>query len=240
MYITYDLHRQWDYTIKYATPGCPSYDQGLGNCLRSHVNLTETINSLSMKTKAGVPSNMIVVGVSSYGRSFQMNTPGCWTEQCTYTGPDSGAYPGRCTNTSGYISDYEIGLILKQNPSVQKQWDAGSYSNIVVFNNTQWVAYMDADNKDTRKALFPGFAFLGSADWAVDLQSETGDSSLSNSGRVMCVDPNIWASATHYSPGCNAYLAANAAGNANNYQIPSVDCYRILFESHDAHKHSQQ
>lgn len=81
VFMSYDLHGQWDYTNKYATPGCPSYDQDLGNCLRSHVNLTETLNALSMVTKAGVPSTMTIVGVSSYGRSFEMTTPGCWTEQ---------------------------------------------------------------------------------------------------------------------------------------------------------------
>lgn len=46
VYMTYDLHGQWDYKNKWAAPGCVSYDQGLGNCLRSHVNLTETINAL--------------------------------------------------------------------------------------------------------------------------------------------------------------------------------------------------
>ena len=66
--MTYDLHGQWDYGNQYSDPGCPT-----GNCLRSHVNLTETINALSMITKAGVPSNKIVVGVSSYGRSFQVS-----------------------------------------------------------------------------------------------------------------------------------------------------------------------
>jgi chitinase len=196
VYMTYDLHGQWDYINKYATPGCPSYDQGLGNCLRSHVNLTETINSLSMITKAGVPSNMIVVGVSSYGRSFQMSSAGCYTEQCTYTGPDSGAYPGQCTNTAGYISDYEIGKILKQNPSAQDLFDDDSYSNILVFNDTQWVAYMNKDNKETRKALYPSLSFLGTADWAVDLQSESGTGSGSgndsDSGGVYYVDPDIW------------------------------------------------
>ncbi|KAL5371370.1 hypothetical protein PMIN06_012909 [Paraphaeosphaeria minitans] len=169
VYMTYDLHGQWDYTNKYATPGCPSYDVGLGNCLRSHVNLTETINSLSMITKAGVPSNMIVVGVSSYGRSFEMAQAGCWQEQCTYTGPDSGAYKGRCTDTAGYVSDFEIEEILKENPSAQSYFDAGSFSNIVVFNDTQWVAYMNESNKEVRKTLFPGLNFLGAADWAVDL-----------------------------------------------------------------------
>ncbi|KAF6808855.1 Killer toxin subunits alpha/beta 5 [Colletotrichum plurivorum] len=74
VYMTYDLHGQWDYGNKYGSPG-------LGICLRSHVNLTKTINWLSMITNAGVPSNMIAVGVSTYGRSFQMAAPGCWTEQ---------------------------------------------------------------------------------------------------------------------------------------------------------------
>ncbi|KAF1971118.1 class V chitinase Chi100 [Bimuria novae-zelandiae CBS 107.79] len=198
VYMTYDLHGQWDYTNKYATPGCPSYDAGLGNCLRSHVNLTETINSLSMITKAGVPSNMVVVGVSSYGRSFQMSTAGCWQEQCTFTGPDSGAYKGRYTDTAGYISNFEIDEIVKQNPSANKYWDASSYSNIVVFNGTQWVAYMDDNNKATRTTLYPGLNFLGDADWAVDLQSENGGNASNgdSSGHTMYVDPNIWASAT--------------------------------------------
>lgn len=198
VYMTYDLHGQWDYNNKWASPGCVSFTEGLGNCLRSHINLTETINALSMITKAGVPANMIAVGLSSYGRSFQMTNPSCWTEQCTYTGPRSGAYPGLCTNTSGYISDYEIGVIASQNPSAQHYWDAGSYSNILVFNDTQWVAYMNNSNKATRKFLYPGLNFLGTADWAVDLQSEHGSlqgSGSESSGETIYIDPGVWSSA---------------------------------------------
>ncbi|KAL6895403.1 glycoside hydrolase family 18 protein [Trichoderma longibrachiatum] len=67
VYMTYDLHGQWDYNSSFANPGCPS-----GNCLRSHVNLTETEYALSMITKAGVPTNKIAVGIAGYGRSFGM------------------------------------------------------------------------------------------------------------------------------------------------------------------------
>jgi chitinase len=200
VYMTYDLHGQWDYINKYADDGCPSFSQGLGNCLRSHVNISETINALSMITKAGVPSHMIAVGVSSYGRSFRMTTPGCWTEQCTFTGPDSGAYPGPCTNTAGYISDYEIGLIRKQNPSSQDHFDTSSYSNVVVFNNTQWVAYMDSDNKAFRERLYQQIGFLGTADWAVDLQSNSGGAGGGtgddDSSSTIYIDPGIWNSPT--------------------------------------------
>ncbi|KAH6648205.1 hypothetical protein BKA67DRAFT_683676 [Truncatella angustata] len=228
VYMTYDLHGQWDYTNKYGSSGCISYDQGLGNCLRSHVNLTETINALSMITKAGVPSNMIAVGVSSYGRSFQMETAGCWTEQCTYTGPDSGAYPGQCTNTAGYISNYEIDQILAENPSAQSLWDQNSYSNIVVFNDTQWVAYMDDANKETRKALYPGLNFLGSADWAVDLQSENGDGNgtsgkSDSSAQTVYIDPDIWSSATPLvsgPPGATLIWPPMPLGSATTISFP--------------------
>jgi chitinase len=70
--MTYVLHGQWDYGNKYTNPGCPK-----GYCLCSHVNFTETLSALSMITKAGVPSNHVVVGVASYARSFQIVDPSC-------------------------------------------------------------------------------------------------------------------------------------------------------------------
>jgi GH18 family chitinase len=51
-YTTYDLHGQWDYSNKWTSPSCIG-----GNCLRSHVNETETKDALSMITKAGAASN---------------------------------------------------------------------------------------------------------------------------------------------------------------------------------------
>jgi hypothetical protein len=77
VYMTYDLHGQWDAGSLWANPGCPS-----GSCLRSHVNYTETYNALSMITKAGVPSHKVVVGVSSYGRSFKMSDASCRGPEC--------------------------------------------------------------------------------------------------------------------------------------------------------------
>ncbi|KAH8682019.1 hypothetical protein BX600DRAFT_407914 [Xylariales sp. PMI_506] len=180
--MTYDLHGQWDYGNDYADSGCPA-----GNCLRSHVNLTETLTSLAMVTKALVPSNQVVVGVSSYGRSFEMTTAGCYGNMCTYTGPDSGALPGICTETAGYISDYEIGLIVSENPSAETYWDSNSFSNIVVYNETQWVAFMNDSNKEYRKTLYTDLTFLGTADWAVDLQSLDGDGETNDNGTYQCM-----------------------------------------------------
>ena len=166
--MTYDLHGQWDYGNAYSDPGCPK-----GNCLRSDVNSTETHTALSMITKAGVPSNKVVVGVSSYGRSFQMTESGCTGPMCTYTGPNSGATPGRCTQTAGYLAQAEIDEILENDPSAQTFYDDSSESDIMVYNNTQWVSYMSHNTKVARSATYLKWNFLGTVDWAIDLAEFT-------------------------------------------------------------------
>lgn len=188
IFMTYDLHGQWDYGNANADIGCPA-----GNCLRSGVNLTETVNALSMITKAGVPSNKIVVGVTSYGRSFQMTEAGCYGPMCTYVGPSSGAYPGICTKTAGYLGNAEIAYMNATMSSTYSYLD-DSYSNILVFDETQWVSYMDDDNKAVRASLYAAYNFAGTTDWAIDLQGTAqslidvcGEPTSSTSAPALCV-----------------------------------------------------
>jgi GH18 family chitinase len=175
VYMTYDLHGQWDAHNEYSQEYCES-----GNCLRSQVNLTETRQSLAMITKAGVPGNKIVVGVTSYGRSFQMAEEGCWGPNCKFTGDRLTSYatPGRCTDTGGYIADAEINEIIRgsasgkrQNSRVTKQFlDTSSNSDILVYDNNQWVGYMSESTKAVRTKLYASLGMAGTTDWASDLQ----------------------------------------------------------------------
>lgn len=168
---------KWDAENPYAQIGCPT-----GNCLRSQVNLTETINSFVMITKAGVPSNKVVAGVTSYGRSFAMADPGCTGPDCFFTGGpwDPQAAPGRCTGTGGYIADAEINEILagsttngilKRDGRVSQHYvDPVSNSDILVYDIDQWVAYMSPLTKLSRQSLYKGLNLGGISDWATDLQ----------------------------------------------------------------------
>lgn len=212
IYMTYDLHGQWDYSNPWATDGCPA-----GNCLRSHVNLTETVNSLSMITKAGVPSNKIVVGVTSYGRSFQMTTPGCTGPMCTYTGHLSGATPGLCTGTPSYLAEAEILSILAGTGQVldpsgaldpitsyTSYLDVDSVSNIAVYNDVQWVSYMDFAQKFLRAAFYQSLTMGGTTDWAIDLRGSIGTTvSAGASGDIVYPPPSIWSSANP-TVGCDS------------------------------------
>ncbi|RYO90016.1 hypothetical protein DL762_002911 [Monosporascus cannonballus] len=160
VYMTYDLHGQWDAGNKWASPSCPT-----GNYLRSHINRTETIGALTMITKAGIPSNKVLVGVSSYGRSFQMADPSCTGPNCLFTGDRHTSYArkGRCTDTGGYLSNTEIDEIKG------RTWtDAESNSKIMV-DGDLWVSYMDDNLKETRTQLYKRYNMGGTIDWAVDL-----------------------------------------------------------------------
>ncbi|EME81305.1 glycoside hydrolase family 18 carbohydrate-binding module family 50 carbohydrate-binding module family 18 protein, partial [Pseudocercospora fijiensis CIRAD86] len=164
VYMTYDMHGQWDYGTKNSVSGCEN-----GDCLRSHVNLTETITALSMIVKAGVPQSKVVVGVTSYGRSYQLSEFGCTGAACTYTGPESNATPGRCTNTPGILANGEIDEILADNPTALTWYDTDSNSDILVYDAIQWVAFMSDTTKTSRRNHYLSIGYLGTADWAIDL-----------------------------------------------------------------------
>ncbi|KAF4980645.1 hypothetical protein FZEAL_3394 [Fusarium zealandicum] len=178
VYMTYDLHGQWDYGNEFASPGCPN-----GNCLRSHVNKTETIDSLAMITKAGVDPAKVVVGISSYGRSFKMTNPACTGPMCQFSGSfsESLAEPGECTGSPGYLANAEIRKIIydaKANKAgvTAKSWfDTASDSDILTFGTqgkgmTDWVAHMTEATKTKRTAWVKSLNFGGVIDWAVDLE----------------------------------------------------------------------
>jgi GH18 family chitinase len=170
VFMTYDLHGQWDFTgSEHMQEGCKS-----GNCLRSHVNLTETMHALAMITKAGVPGHKVIVGVSSYGRSFKMAEAGCWGPGCLFTGDryNSNAKKGRCTGTAGYLADAEIAEILNDPSRVVTRFiDPGSNSDILVYDGTEYVAYMGSNMKALRATLYALWGLGGTTDWASDLQA---------------------------------------------------------------------
>jgi chitinase len=85
-----------------------------------------------MITKAGVPNHKIIVGISSYGRSFQMTDTSCSGPMCTYTGPESGAEHGKCTETGGYIANGEIDAIMAAGRA-KKQWTDDTQSDYVIY-----------------------------------------------------------------------------------------------------------
>ena len=104
-----------------------------------------------------------------------MAQAGCYTHDCLYTGSAAGsnAAEGPCTGTAGYISDAEIYDIVNNNSSRVNQnfIDSTSNSRIVVYDDTQWVAFMDDSIRSERSSLYAGLGMGGTTNWASDLES---------------------------------------------------------------------
>ena len=172
VFMTYDLHGQWDYNI-------PS----LGPHLLSHVNWTETQSMLDLITHAGVPSNKVLLGLAKYGRSFQQVDPSCYGPSCKFTGPDSGATPGKCTKTAGYIGLGEIKQIKKED--IRKSYvDAGS--QIMTYGKDQWISYLTDDQLKERTDKAKDMNLGGTITWAIDLDSKESVNTC-NMSRVMMI-----------------------------------------------------
>ncbi|KAL8366609.1 hypothetical protein RB595_010461 [Gaeumannomyces hyphopodioides] len=153
VYMTYDLHGQWDAKNKYSQEDCDT-----GNCLRSQVNLTETRQALAMITKAGVPGNKIVAGVTSYGQSFNMAEPG--------SGVHRDAEINEIINGDG-----GSGLLKRADGRVVTHFlDPGSNSDILVYDNNRWIGYMSEKIKAVRSRLYASLGMAGTTDWASDLK----------------------------------------------------------------------
>ncbi|KAL8340475.1 hypothetical protein RB601_006532 [Gaeumannomyces tritici] len=161
VYMTYDLHGQWDTGNQWATEGCPA-----GDCVRSHVNLTETTRALVMITKA---------------RCFdhQDLPPGRCTDTAGYI-------------SNAEIDEIMMGASTSAGAQQVQVWHNGApNSDMAVYNGDEWVAYMTPTTKGTRHQLWKDMMFAGTIDWATDLQAFNGedeylDPRSPTGGRVEC------------------------------------------------------
>lgn len=132
-----------------------------------------------MITKAGVPAHKVLLGVATYGRSFKMAQEGCDGPTCLFLGDrdNSPAKKGRCTDTAGYLANAEI--FEQRDKGVTRRWtDATARSSYIVYEGTEWVAYMDDNNRQWRENQAMRLNFGGTIEWAVDLQEFLDDGGL--------------------------------------------------------------
>ena len=173
-------------------------------------------------TKAGVDSGKVVVGVSSYGRSFNMAEVGCYGKDCLFTGSAtvSDATKGPCTNTAGYISDAELNIIMKNASRVnQNLLDSTSNSRTVVYDSNQWVAFVDESIRTARTGIYKGLGMAGTTNWATDLEKDNDAPSMGKSWTAYRLSikngDNLYAEGEHYGNWtdlkCNDPAIQNAA-----------------------------
>jgi chitinase len=106
-----------------------------------------------------------------------MAEKGCTGPTCLYqvARNKSPAKEGRSTKTPGYLADAEILQAIDEAESGRTDGaysffhDSDSDSDILVYEDVEWVAYMSAETKRRRINRYKSLNFGGVSDWAVDL-----------------------------------------------------------------------
>ena len=80
-----------------------------------------------------------------------------------------------CTDTAGYcalrtpiqdIIDLRLGNVRK----VSAAGMGGANSDIIFYDDVEWVAYINSETKAYRQKVYDTFHFAGTSDWSLDLQ----------------------------------------------------------------------
>lgn len=103
-----------------------------------------------------------------------MAEKGCYTADCFFTGTaaHSNAAEGPCTRQAGYLANAEIRNIIKDPSRVNKNYvDKKSNTNILVYDDTQWVGWMSHETKVSRQAAYKSLNLGGTTNWASDLET---------------------------------------------------------------------
>lgn len=103
--------------------------------MQAHTNLTEIDQSLDLLWRNGIDSSKVVLGLGFYGRSFTLKDPSCTSPGCPFSG---GANPGKCTATSGILSNAEIQDIISEN-NLTPILDEDAAAKYIVWDSDQWV-----------------------------------------------------------------------------------------------------
>lgn len=141
--------------------------QNTGNFVRPHTNLTEIQRAAQLLWRVGITPDIVNLGFGFYGRSFTLSDPSCSSPgKCAFSG---GAKPGACTDTSGYLSYYEIQDILSKNTGIVVNHDEAAAVKYFTWDNDQWISYDDRETFKQKMDWATDVGFGGSLIWASDL-----------------------------------------------------------------------
>ncbi|KAJ6032574.1 hypothetical protein N7540_003306 [Penicillium herquei] len=164
-FMSYDIHGTWDGNNPYTSA-----------VVQPHTNLSEITEGLDLLWRNNISPSKVVLGEAFYGRSFTLSDSSCTKPGCSFSG---GGTEGKCTATSGILSNAEIQQIISDNdltPILEKE----AAVKYVTWDKNQWVSYDDEETLEMKRKYANGKCLGGRMVWALDLDDVNSKESVSD------------------------------------------------------------
>ncbi|KAF7286452.1 chitinase 7 [Rhynchophorus ferrugineus] len=161
--MTYDFHGQWERTVGHNSPLFP-----LESATSYQKKLTVDYSAREW-VKQGAPREKLMIGMPTYGRSFELVNVTQFDIGAPATG---GGKPGKYTTEAGFMSFYEICDFLHED-NVTLVWD-NEQQVPFAYRDNQWVGFDDERSLKTKMAWLREEGFGGIMIWSVDMDDFRG------------------------------------------------------------------
>lgn len=137
--MTYDFHGQWERVVGHNSPLYPL------EATTGHQKKLTVDYSAREWVKQGAPKEKLLIGMPTYGRSFELVN----ASQFDVGSPASGGgKPGKFTNEAGFLSYYEICNFLAAD-NTTLVWDSEQQVPFA-YKGDQWVGFDDERSLKTK------------------------------------------------------------------------------------------
>lgn len=140
--MTYDFHGQWERTVGHNSPLFP-----LESATSYQKKLTVDFSAREW-VKQGAPKEKLLIGMPTYGRSFELVND---TQFDIGSPASGGGKPGKFTNEAGFLSYYEICAFLA-GKNTTLVWDSEQQVPFA-YRNNQWVGFDDERSLKTKVSV---------------------------------------------------------------------------------------
>lgn len=161
--MTYDFHGQWERTVGHNSPLFP-----LESATSYQKKLTVDYSAREW-VKQGAPKEKLMIGMPTYGRSFELVN----ATQFDIGAPASGGgKEGKYTKEAGFLSFYEICDFLHED-NTTLVWD-NEQQVPFAYREKEWVGFDDERSLKTKIAWLKEEGFGGIMIWSVDMDDFRG------------------------------------------------------------------
>jgi len=174
----YDYHGGWENFTGHNTPLFGRHEEDADGHPGHRYNLND---SISYYIDAGVPREMIVVGMATFGHSWTLLDPSVNGLYCPTIG---GTPPGPYTRQEGFLEYYEILQAFNNDTlpwlpgATPKGWTTvidGCYMAPYSFNGPYWVGYDNVESMRIKGQWVNSMELGGSMVWSIEADDFRGD-----------------------------------------------------------------